>query len=280
MQEFYSLNEQDPVSTAIPKMQKSMESAASNFSGATFPTENLQVGMTCMRTDRNNRMYKLVSVDPATWEDMQAGADEAAKLAEARTIKLTGKAVGSVSTDFSKDVEINITSVTADTAAKAMTATSADTAKTAASADAADTANTAKKLDHAITVTLTGGATGRGTLDTSKTALDIPVTVTSAAAQNIGVNASTQGTRWVDVPTTRASTLDGSVNEGSGNLTTNYRRYECTAGAIAAGTYSLNDILNRLIKNSHRHVVYGVKVLSNCNCDCTSNCNCGNNDEE
>lgn len=66
-QEFYPLNVQDAVNVAIPKMQKSMESAASNFSGTTFPTENLIVGMKCMRTDANNTVYKLVSLTPATW---------------------------------------------------------------------------------------------------------------------------------------------------------------------------------------------------------------------
>ncbi len=67
MQKFYHLNMQDYVNVAVPKMQKSIESAASNFSGNAFPTTNLQVGMFCMRTDDNNNIYKLISVNPATW---------------------------------------------------------------------------------------------------------------------------------------------------------------------------------------------------------------------
>lgn len=67
MQKFYPLNMQDYVNVAVPKMQKSIESAASNFSGNAFPTENLQVGMTCMRTDDENKLYKLTSLKPITW---------------------------------------------------------------------------------------------------------------------------------------------------------------------------------------------------------------------
>lgn len=67
MQEFSSLNMTENAVTAIQKMQKSIESAASSFSGTSFPTENLQVGMLCMRTDLNNNIYKLTAVNPSKW---------------------------------------------------------------------------------------------------------------------------------------------------------------------------------------------------------------------
>lgn len=70
MQEFSSLNMTENAVTAIQKMQKSIESTASNFSGVAFPTENLQVGMLCMRTDLNNNIYKLTAVNPSKWEQV------------------------------------------------------------------------------------------------------------------------------------------------------------------------------------------------------------------
>lgn len=70
MQEFSALNMTENAVTAIQKMQKSIESTASNFSGVAFPTENLQVGMLCMRTDLHNNIYKLTSLDPVTWEQV------------------------------------------------------------------------------------------------------------------------------------------------------------------------------------------------------------------
>lgn len=70
MQEFSALNMTENAVTAIVKMQKSIESTVSNFSGESFPTENLQVGMLCMRTDLNNNIYKLTAVNPAKWEQV------------------------------------------------------------------------------------------------------------------------------------------------------------------------------------------------------------------
>ncbi len=48
---YYPLDRQDDVCDMVPKMYESLEAVASNFSGASFPTNNLFVGMTCYRTD-------------------------------------------------------------------------------------------------------------------------------------------------------------------------------------------------------------------------------------
>lgn len=51
MQDYTKLDVTKPLKESIPAMQKSIDSVASNFSGTAFPTENVAVGMTCLRTD-------------------------------------------------------------------------------------------------------------------------------------------------------------------------------------------------------------------------------------
>lgn len=61
-QNFYSLDVTKDVKTVIPQMQTSLESVASNFSGESFPTDNLFIGMKCYRTDLKNT-YKWDGTD-------------------------------------------------------------------------------------------------------------------------------------------------------------------------------------------------------------------------
>ena len=114
MQEYYPLNVQENVSVVIPKIQKSLESVSSCFSGSSFPTTNLQVGMLCMRTDDNNTLYQLVSTNPITWQSVGQEAVTAEKWANPISIKLTGKATSAaVDIDGSSNIDINVTDVTA-----------------------------------------------------------------------------------------------------------------------------------------------------------------------
>ena len=284
MQEFSALNMTENAVTAIQKMQKSIESTASNFSGAAFPTENLQIGMLCMRTDLNNNIYKLTAINPAKWEQVGVAATTATKLYTARTLKLTGKAVGSVSTDFSGDASINVTSVTADTAKKADSATTATTATNATNADnakkavSATSATSATKLDHNVNISLTGAVTGNVTTNLADGTLNLQMAGDANQFKNITVTGSQQNFKYIDVRTTRAGeNVDSSWEEGSGDYTTQYRRYECIANEFPAGTYSLQDVLQRLVNACHRHYVRGIGVKSNCKCKCDCT---GGNDEE
>ena len=68
MQEYNELVTTDACNTYLEKADKNIQSVASTFSGTSFPTTNLKVGMQCMRTDDNNNIYKLTSVSPVTWE--------------------------------------------------------------------------------------------------------------------------------------------------------------------------------------------------------------------
>jgi len=287
MQEFSALNMTENAVTAIQKMQKSIESTASNFSGAAFPTENLQIGMLCMRTDLNNNIYKLTAINPAKWEQVGVAATTATKLYTARTLKLTGKAVGSVSTDFSGDASINVTSVTADTAKKADSATTATTATNATNADnakkavSATSATSATKLDHNVNISLTGAVTGNVTTNLADGTLNLQMAGDANQFKNITVTGSQQPKKYIDLQTKRTSSIDSSWTEGSGNISTAYRRYECEDNEIPAGTYSLQDILQRLVNACHKHYIRGITVKSNCDCKCDCKCDCtGGNDEE
>ena len=68
MQEYNELVTTDACNTYLEKADKNIQSVASTFSGTSFPTTNLKVGMQCMRTDDSNNIYKLTSVSPVNWE--------------------------------------------------------------------------------------------------------------------------------------------------------------------------------------------------------------------
>jgi microcystin-dependent protein len=68
MQEYNELVTTDACNTYLEKADKNIQSVASTFSGTSFPTTNLKVGMQCMRTDDSNNIYKLTSVSPVKWE--------------------------------------------------------------------------------------------------------------------------------------------------------------------------------------------------------------------
>ena len=68
MQEFNKLATTEAVNVYLPKLDNNVQSVASNFSGTSFPTSNLLVGMVCTRTDDNNNRYQLISDNPVTWQ--------------------------------------------------------------------------------------------------------------------------------------------------------------------------------------------------------------------
>ncbi len=50
-QNYYPLDLEETISDAFPKLHDNLEAIANNFSGTSFPTNNLFVGMVCYRTD-------------------------------------------------------------------------------------------------------------------------------------------------------------------------------------------------------------------------------------
>lgn len=68
MQKFSDFSENEHLNVGIPKMYDDILTALSNSSGNAFPTTNLQVGMTCYRTDlkQGYRLSSLTNGEP-TW---------------------------------------------------------------------------------------------------------------------------------------------------------------------------------------------------------------------
>lgn len=58
MQEYSNFEDTEYISDAPTKLNKNMQSIITDFSGASFPTANLFVGMKCLRTDEN-KVYRL-----------------------------------------------------------------------------------------------------------------------------------------------------------------------------------------------------------------------------
>lgn len=66
-QKFSIIGESEKVSNSYGKINFNDQTILSNSSGDVFPTVNLEVGMFCWRTDRNE-LYQLTSLDPVIWK--------------------------------------------------------------------------------------------------------------------------------------------------------------------------------------------------------------------
>lgn len=62
MQEYSNFEDTEYISDAPTKLNKNMQSIITDFSGASFPTANLFVGMKCLRTDEN-KVYRLYETE-------------------------------------------------------------------------------------------------------------------------------------------------------------------------------------------------------------------------
>lgn len=84
MQEYNRIEDTEYISDAPSQLNKNMESIATDFSGASFPTENLFVGMKCLRTDENAiyRLYENAS-NQLVWQLEYTIVDGGIKVKEA-----------------------------------------------------------------------------------------------------------------------------------------------------------------------------------------------------
>lgn len=71
MQNYHDLQNTEAANVYLDKVKDNIQTVASNFSGTSFPTDNLQVGMLCYRTDKK-KLYQLTDTDPITWESVQS----------------------------------------------------------------------------------------------------------------------------------------------------------------------------------------------------------------
>ncbi len=98
----------------------------------------------------------------------------------------------------------------------------------------------------------------------------------STSIPNYTFTASTQGGRIVVVNNV-VGTIDTTTNSGSGHLTSTTYSFSTTPG-IAAGTYSIQSILQQLINLSHSHKTAKGNTNYNCNCDCNCSSTSGDTD--
>lgn len=102
MQNYYKLDENEFVSSSLPKLSKAVDTAASNFSGTGFPTTDLMVGMLCYRTDEK-KLYQLTNDNPASWKvifDLNFDAGQAVKDGNGNNIAKTYLTKTEASSDY------------------------------------------------------------------------------------------------------------------------------------------------------------------------------------
>lgn len=71
MQNYHDLQNTEAANVYLDKVKDNIQAVASNFSGTSFPTKNLQAGMLCYRTDEK-KLYQLTNTYPITWESVQS----------------------------------------------------------------------------------------------------------------------------------------------------------------------------------------------------------------
>lgn len=106
MQEYNRIEDTQYISDAPSQLNKNMESIATDFSGASFPTENLFVGMKCLRTDENKiyRLYENAS-NQLVWQLEYTIVDGGIKVkqAEQATNDANGKDIATYIAKLEKD---------------------------------------------------------------------------------------------------------------------------------------------------------------------------------
>ena len=111
MQEYSNFEDTEYISDAPTKLNKNMQSIITDFSGASFPTANLFVGMKCLRTDENNvyRLHENAS-NQLVWELEYTIIDGGIKVKQAdnasSATKATNDANDNAITNYVADVEV------------------------------------------------------------------------------------------------------------------------------------------------------------------------------
>lgn len=225
---------------------------ASHYAAGSFPTQNLVVGMECYRTDLGSK-YRLASADPVRWEPVLIPA-EIAKI----KVNNAGHADTAASSTTAASCTGNAATATRANSAdsctgNAATATKATSAQTASACTG--NAATATKLQTARTI---NGVAFDGTKN-------ITVDAGISTNSNITVTGSTE-TAWSD-----NVRISADNDYGNGVLRIGGNTLTRVAG-VAAGTYTLQSLLQQLVTKSHTHGAIAASGVGNCNCDC---CNCG-----
>ena len=266
MQKYKELDPTEPLRASIPSMQDSIDSVASNFSGSAFPTDNLFVGMHCFRTDLNTE-YVCVELNGgvATW---RGATNFSLDTGQAET---DGDG-NSISNTYLKKSDAAATylrqTVAESTYLKKSEAPNTYYTRAEGSALSSDVASNVQAVKD-MQSTVSGHTTSIDSINTQIKNLQASVGSIDVSGQKFTVTASTQAARNAYV-TGIIGTNDGTTSSGSGNITS-YRGQLKTNAGVAAGTYTLKDILQKLINLSHNHsyIYETYKYNCNCRCDCS-----------
>lgn len=271
MQTYKQLDPTEALKNSIPAMQESLNSVASNFSGTAFPTENLFVGMKCVRTDIGAKGTEYVCVGiqedgTGEWQDVNnfaLHAGQAETDGEGNRINTIYLKKTDAESIYLKKSEASGAYLSKDDAAITYFP---KTTGESLSRDVQSNVQAVKTLQS----TVSGHTTSIGSINTQIKNLQTSVGSIDVSGQKFTVTASTQAARNAYV-TGIIGTNDGTTSSGSGNITS-YRGQLKTNAGVAAGTYTLKDILQKLINLSHNHSYIYETYKYNCNCDCRCDC--------
>lgn len=65
-QDYIIIQNTDTLANSLPILNENLTCLVSSFSGTSFPTTNIVIGMQCFRTDQG-KLYRLLSTGPAVW---------------------------------------------------------------------------------------------------------------------------------------------------------------------------------------------------------------------
>lgn len=263
MQEYKQLDPTQALKDSIPALQKSLDTAASGFSGTAFPTENLFVGMRCVRTDQNME-YVCTAINDgvATWTP---------------TIKLSLNP-GQAETDGSGN---NIESTylkkadASNTYVSKTDATSTYLTKTAA-AENYFPKSTGDSLSQDVASNVQAVKTLQTTVSSNSSAIQSNQTAISdlkEKVENINVKPSADDIGNLQFTFTGSTqgnvTPSINVKTGSSSATVSLNNTLTMNAGIAAGTKTLKQVIQDLVSKSHSHSAKNISSTGNCNtCDC------------
>lgn len=261
MQDYKQLDPTEPLNKSIPSMMKSLNSVASGFSGTAFPTENLYVGMRCVRTDQNME-YICTKVEngKAEWTDVNKltlHAGQAETDGSGNNIEQTYLKKGEAESTYLSKSDASNTYITSNKAAETYFP---KTTGEALSSDVASNVNAVKSLTEKVNANTSSISEVNGSIDD----LEQKVQENTSAIESIDIS----GKNFTVTASTQADlmpTLKFYGDKGEGVSAT----IPSTSKGISAGTYTLSELLQLLVNRSHSHTNKSLNSTVQCNCDCT-----------
>lgn len=266
MQEYKQLDPTQALKDSIPALQKSLDSAASGFSGTAFPTENLFVGMRCVRTDQNMEyVCTAINSGVATWTP---------------TIKLSLNP-GQAETDGSgNNIEATYLkkSDASNTYVSKTDATSTYLTKTAA-AENYFPKTTGDSLSQDVASNVQTVKTLQTTVSSNSSAIQSNQTAISELKEKVeNINVKPSATDVGNLQFTFTGSTQGSVTQsgsvsvaGDARVTVKLNNTLTMSPGVSAGTKTLKAVLQDLISKSHTHSANNISFAGgthNCNCAC------------